>query len=166
MQVVVVEKQFCEIREELVFFKEYDSKVGKENEWLILEVNEFKMQFECFFFESKEVQIIMDVFKEVNVEFIVELDDVKQQFLDIKMNVKELGVVLDEKEKKKVEKMVKMMVGFDFGVDVFSDNEWFIVEVIEKFDVFYEQSVVGDYIVFDELKVFCVKMVEIQGIVC
>lgn len=65
----------------------------------------------------------MDGFKDVNLEFIVELDEFKQQMFDMKMSVKEISVVLDEKEKKKVEKMVKMFVGFDFSGDVFSDNE-------------------------------------------
>lgn len=159
------EKQLRETKEELSFLKEHDSKIGKENEKLMTEVNEFKMQLERLNFEGKEAQITMDALKEANSELTTELDDMKQQLLDAKMSAKETGAALDEKEKKKAEKMAKMMAGFELGTDVFSENERSIAETIKHIDSLLEQSTIGDHIAPDEFKALRAKMVETQGIV-
>lgn len=164
-QAAAAEKQLRETKDELAFLKEHDSKMGKENEKLTTEVNEFKMQLERLNFEGKEAQITMDALKEANSELTSELDDVKQQLLDAKMTAKESGAALDEKEKKKAEKMAAMMAGFDLGGDVFSENERSIGEAIAQLDVLFEQASVGDNIAPDEFKTLKEKMVETQGIV-
>lgn len=164
-QAATAEKHLRETKDELSYLKEHDSKIGKENEKLTSEVNEFKMQLERLNFEGKEAQITMDALKEANAELTTELDDVKQQFLDVKMSAKETGAALDEKEKKKAEKMAKMMAGFDLGGDVFSDNERSIAETIAQIDALYEQSAVGDHIAPDEFKSLRSRLVETQGIV-
>jgi kinesin family member 5 len=164
-QAATAEKQLRETKDELSYLKEHDSKVGKENEKLTSEVNEFKMQLERLNFEGKEAQITMDALKEANAELTTELDDVKQQLLDVKMSAKETGAALDEKEKKKAEKMAKMMAGFDLGGEVFSDNERSIGEAITQIDALYEQSSVGDHIAPDEFKALRARLVETQGIV-
>lgn len=164
-QAAAAEKQLRETKEELAYLKEHDSKVGKENEKLTTEVNEFKMQLERLNFEGKEAQITMDALKEANSELTSELDEVKQQLLDVKMSAKESGAALDEKEKKKAEKMAKMMAGFELGGDVFSDNERSIGEAITQIDALYEQSAVGDHIAPDEFKALRSRLVETQGIV-
>ncbi|KAH7149941.1 P-loop containing nucleoside triphosphate hydrolase protein [Dactylonectria estremocensis] len=164
-QAAAAEKHLRETKEELAYLKEHDSKVGKENEKLTTEVNEFKMQLERLTFESKEAQITMDALKEANAELTTELDEVKQQLLDVKMSAKESGAALDEKEKKKAEKMAKMMAGFDLGGDVFSENERYIAEAIEKVDTLHDQSAIGDNIAPDEFKALRSRLVETQGIV-
>ncbi|KAL7796609.1 P-loop containing nucleoside triphosphate hydrolase protein [Trichoderma ceciliae] len=164
-QAMTAEKQLRETKEELSYLKEHDSKIGKENEKLTTEVNEFKMQLERLNFEGKEALITMDALKEANSELTAELDDMKQQLLDAKMSAKETGAALDEKEKKKAEKMAKMMAGFELGTDVFSDNERSIAETIKHIDALLEQSTIGDNIAPDEFKALRAKMVETQGIV-
>ncbi|EQL03048.1 hypothetical protein G6O67_000735 [Ophiocordyceps sinensis] len=159
------EKQLRETKDEMVYLKEHDSKVGKENERLTSEFNEFKMQLERLTFESKEALITMDALKEANSELTMELDDAKQQLLDVKMSAKESGAAFDEKEKKKAEKMAKMMAGFDLGGDVFSENERSINEAIQRIDALHEQSSVGDNIAPDEFEALRAKLVETQGIV-
>jgi kinesin family member 5 len=163
--VAIAEKSLAESKEELTFIKEHDSKLGKENEKLTTEVNEAKMQLERLSFESKEAQISMDALKEANTELTSELDELKQQLLDVKMSAKETSAVLDEKEKKKAEKMAKMMAGFDLGGDVFSENEKAIALVIKQVEAFYEQSSSGDVIPADDLNELKAKLVETQGIV-
>ena len=164
-QATVAEKQLRETKEELAYLKDHDTKVGKENEKLTTETNEFKMQLERLNFESKEAQITMDALKEANSELTTELDEVKQQLMDVKMNSKETGAALDEKEKRKAEKMAKMMAGFDLGSDVFSDNEKSISDAIKQIDVLHEQSKIGDNIAPDEFQILRGKLVETQGIV-
>ncbi|KAI1365058.1 kinesin-domain-containing protein [Xylaria arbuscula] len=163
--VVAAEKTLQESKEELTFLKEHDSKVGKENERLTTEVNEAKMQLERLSFESKEAQITMDALKEANSELTSELDEVKQQLLDVKMNAKETSAVLDEKERKKAEKMAKMMAGFDLGSDVFSANEQSIASAIEQVEALYQQSYEGNPIPSEDLQEIKAKLVESQGIV-
>ncbi|KAJ2969193.1 hypothetical protein NQ176_g8800 [Zarea fungicola] len=164
-QAATAEKLLRETKEELAFLKEHDTKTGKENERLTTEVNEFKMQLERINFESKEAQITMDALKEANSELTTELDDVKQQLLDAKMSAKENGVAFDEKEKRKAEKMAKMMAGFDLGGDVFSENEKFIADAIKHIDTLHELSTVGDNIAPEEFQALKMKLVETQGIV-
>ncbi|KAH8597196.1 kinesin heavy chain [Bisporella sp. PMI_857] len=164
-QIAAVEKTIRETKEELTYLKERDGKTNRENEKLTGETNEFKMQLERLTFESKEAQITMDGLKEANAELTAELDEVKQQLLDVKMSAKETNAVLDEKEKKKAEKMAKMMAGFDLGGDVFSDNERSIKEVINQVDALHEQSSAGEAIAPDALEDIRARLLETQGIV-
>ena len=150
-QIAAVEKNLRDTKEEIRDLKERDSRTHRENEKLTTETNEFKMQLERLSFESKEAQITMDGLKEANAELTTELDEVKQQLLDVKMSAKETNAVLDEKEKKKAEKMAKMMAGFDLGGDVFSDNERSIKEVIDQVDALHVQSSAGEAIAPDAL---------------
>lgn len=159
------EKSLLESKDELTLLKDHDSKVGKENERLTTEVNEAKMQLERLTFESKEAQITMDALKEANTELTSELDEVKQQLLDVKMSAKETSAVLDEKERKKAEKMAKMMAGFDLGSDVFSANEQSIASAIEQVEALYQQSYEGNPVPSDDLQELKAKLVETQGIV-
>ncbi|CAK7266583.1 Kinesin heavy chain [Sporothrix epigloea] len=159
------EKQLAEAKEELRAVKEHDSKIGKDNERLTSDINEFKMQLERLMFEGKEAQITMDGLKEANSELTTELDELKQQLLDVKMSSKETTAVLDEKEKKKAEKMAKMMAGFDLGADVFSDQEKSIAEAIASVDALHEISSAGDLLPPDDLKALRAKLLETQGVV-
>lgn len=164
-QVATIERQLRETKEELVILKEHDAKLGKENERLTTESNEFKMQLERLAFENKEAQITMDGLKDANLELTAELDEVKQQMLDIKMSAKETSAVLDEKEKKKAEKMAKMLAGFDLSGDVFSENERAVADAIAQIDALHELSSTGDPIPPNELKALKEKLLETQGFV-
>ncbi|ERS95919.1 kinesin heavy chain [Sporothrix schenckii ATCC 58251] len=164
-QAALSEKQLAEAKEELQLVKEHDSKLGKDNERLTSDVNEFKMQLERLMFEGKEAQITMDGLKEANAELTTELDELKQQLLDVKMSAKETTAVLDEKEKKKAEKMAKMMAGFDLGADVFSDQEKTVADAIASVDALHALSSTGDPVPPDDLQALRAKLVETQGVV-
>ncbi|EGS21571.1 kinesin-like protein [Thermochaetoides thermophila DSM 1495] len=164
-QAATLEKQLRETKEELAALKEHDAKLGKDNERLISECNEIRMQLERLAFENKEAQITMDGLKDANAELTAELDELKQQMLDMKMSAKETSAALDEKEKKKAEKMAKMLAGFDLSGDVFSENERAVADAIAKVDSLYEISNTGDPIPPDELKTLREKLVQTQGIV-
>jgi len=160
-----IERQLREAKEELSLLKDHDGRLGKENEKLTSEANEVKMQLERLAFENKEAQITMDGLKDANSELTTELDEVKQQILDMKMSAKETNAVLDEKEKKKAEKMAKMMAGFDLTGDVFSENERSVADAIAQIDALYEISSTGDPIPPDDLKALKDKLLETQGFV-
>lgn len=160
-----IERQLREAREELATLKDHDSRLGKENDKLLSEAGEVKLQIERLAYENKEAQITMDGLKEANSELTAELDEVRRQILDMKMGAKETSAALDEKEKKKAEKMAKMMAGFDLSGDVFSENERSVADVIARVDSLYEMSSTGDPVPPDELKALKDKLLETQGFV-
>ncbi|KAJ5220553.1 hypothetical protein N7468_009757 [Penicillium chermesinum] len=146
-----VERSLREAREELKSIKGDAGRSGKDNERLNTEVNELRMQLEKVSYEGKEAAITMDGLREANAELTSELDEVKQQLLDVRMRAKETTAALDEKEKKKAEKMAKMMAGFDLGGDVFSDNERKLQDLIQRVDALHEISSAGEPIAPDDL---------------
>ena len=164
-QVSSAEKSLREAEEELRYLKEVSGRTGRENEHLSSEVNELKMQLERVAFESKEASITMDGLKEANSELTTELDEVKQNLLDMRMSAKETSVAFDEKEKKKAERMAKMMAGFDLGDEAFSDNESKIRGCIEHVDEMHRTSAAGEMVALDALLELKTRLVEAQGVV-
>ncbi|KAB8256327.1 P-loop containing nucleoside triphosphate hydrolase protein [Aspergillus pseudonomiae] len=160
-----VERGLREAREELRALKENSARSGKDNEKLNTEVNELRMQLEKVSYESKEAAITMDGLREANSELTTELDDVKQQLLDVRMKAKETSAALDEKEKKKAEKMAKMMAGFDLGGNVFSDNERKLQDLINRVDALHQVSEAGETIAPDDLLELRTSLAETQGFI-
>ncbi|EFR00458.1 kinesin heavy chain [Nannizzia gypsea CBS 118893] len=159
------EKDVQEKKEELKILKENTVRTGKDNEKLNAEVNELRMQLEKVSYESKEQSITMDTLKEANSELTAELDDLKQQLLDVRMRAKETSAALDEKDKKKAERMAKMMAGFDMKVDVFSENERKIRQLIERVDSLHATSSAGEAVSPEEFVELRGSLVEAQGVI-
>jgi kinesin family protein 5 len=155
------EQALVELRDQLVFLKEHDSRSSKENERLTGEVNELRMHLEKMSFEAKEDRISMDGLKEANQELTVELDEVKQHLLEARMSARENGAMMDEKEKLKKERMATMMAGFELGGELFSDNERSIRRVIEHIDALQDSETIDA----GELQELRRKLLETQGIV-
>ncbi|KAL1993189.1 hypothetical protein VTN49DRAFT_3138 [Thermomyces lanuginosus] len=160
-----IERSLQESKDELKSLKETASKTGKDNEKLQTEVNELRMQLEKVSFESKEASITIDSLKEANSELTAELDEVKQQLLDARMKAKETSAALDEKDRKKAERMAKMMAGFDLGVNVFSDNERKIQRLIERVDSLHKTASAGEAVAPDEFSELRASLLETQGFV-
>lgn len=159
------EKDLIEKKEELKFLKENTIRTGKDNEKLNAEVNELRMQLEKVSYESKEASITMDTLKEANAELTAELDELKQQLLDVRMSARETSAALDEKDKKKAERMAKMMAGFDLGMNVFSDNERKIQNLVNRVEALQASNAAGDPIAADDLAEFRASLIEAQGFV-
>lgn len=163
--IVNVERSLREAREELKSMKGDAGRSGKDNDRLNTEVNELRMQLEKVSYEGKEAAITMDGLREANSELTSELDEVKQQLLDVRMRAKETTAALDEKEKKKSEKMAKMMAGFDLGGDVFSDNERKLQDLIQRVDALHEVSSAGETIAPDDVLELRTSLLETQGFI-
>lgn len=164
-QLVNMEQSLREAREELRSLKENAARTTKDNDKLNADVNEFRMQLEKVSYESKEASITMDSLREANSELTAELDDVKQQLLDVRMKAKETTAALDEKEKKKAEKMAKMMAGFDLGGEVFSDNERKLQDLIQRVDSLHQVSEAGETIAPDDILDLRTNLLEAQGFI-
>lgn len=163
--IVNVERGLREAREELRGLKENSARSGKDNDKLNTEVNELRMQLEKVSYESKEAAITMDSLREANSELTTELDEVKQQLLDVRMKAKETTAALDEKEKKKAEKMAKMMAGFDLGGEVFSDNERKLQDLIQRVDSLHQVSETGEVVAPDDILELRASLLETQGFI-
>ena len=114
-QAANAERALQEAREELKSYKEGALRTTKDNEVMQDKFNKTQMELQKLSFQSKEDTITMDSLKEANTELESELVTVKQNLLDMKMSAKETTAVLDEKDRKKQEKMAKMLAGFDLG---------------------------------------------------
>lgn len=163
--IATVERNLREAREELKGLKENSARSGKDNDKLNTEINELRMQLEKVSYEGKEASITMDSLREANGELTAELDDVKQQLLDMRMKAKETTAALDEKEKKKAEKMAKMMAGFNLGGDVFSDNERKLQDLISRVDSLRSVSEAGETIAPDDILELRASLLETQGFI-
>jgi kinesin family member 5 len=116
-QAANAERSLKEAREELRSYKEGSLRRTKENEVMQDKLNKTQMELQKLSFQSKEDTITMDSLKDANGELESELQSVKQQLLDLKMSAKETNAVLDEKDRKKQERMAKMLAGFDLGTE-------------------------------------------------
>ncbi|KAI9658010.1 MAG: Kinesin heavy chain [Bathelium mastoideum] len=159
------ERNLDDAKRDLTGFKENNVKTGRDNERLVSETNDLRMQIEKINFETKEAGITMDGLKEANAELTAELDEVKQQLLDARMSARENGVALDEKERKKAERMAEMMAGFDLGGEVFSDNERSVKEVIDRLDRLREAMAAGEQVSPDEILKLKDRLLQTQTIV-
>lgn len=160
-----VERSLQETKEENKTVKEAAMQRGRDNEKLNTELNELRMQLEKVSFEGKEASITMDSLKEANAELTAELDEVKQQLFDARMRAKETSAALDEKDRRKAERMAKMMAEFDLGVNVFSDNERKIQQLIEQVDSLHNTSASGEAVAPDEFLDLRTSLLETQGFV-
>lgn len=163
--IATIETSLREAREELRGLKENSARSGKDNDKLNTEINELRMQLEKVSYEGKEASITMDSLREANGELTAELDDVKQQLLDVRMKAKETTAALDEKEKKKAEKMAKMMAGFNLGGEVFSDNERKLQDLIQRIDSLHNVSEAGETIAPDDILELRASVLETQGFI-
>lgn len=164
-QAANAEKVLAEVKEELTNLRSTVSRTVRENESMAEQLNRAQMDLQKVSFQSKEDHITMDSLKEANSELENELVSVKQQLLDVRMSAKETSAVLDEKERKKQERMAKMMAGFDFGPDIFSENERKMQDLIRQVDSLHEISSAGEAIAPDELRHIKAQLVESQGFI-
>lgn len=164
-QIAKIEAELAAKKEEARMLKEGNARSSKENDRLGAEVNELRMQLEKVSYESKEASITMDTLKDANAELSSELDGLRQQLLDVRMSAKQTSAALDEKEKKKTERMAKMMAGFDLGINVFSENERKIQQLVERVDTLHATADSGEMIAPDEFVDLRAALIETKGIV-
>lgn len=164
-QAANAEKALAEAREELSTLKVNLSRTVKDSESMNELLNRTQMDFQKLSFQNKEDHITLDSLKDANGEMEAELDAVKQQLLDMKMSARETSAALDEKDRKRQERMAEMMAGFNFGPDLFSDNERKIQDLIQQVDALHETSSAGEAIAPDELRLIKARLLESQGFI-
>ena len=164
-QIANAERGLQEAKDELRTLKDGSIRMSKENESMTDRLNKAEMELQKILFQSKEDTITMDSLKEANSELEGDLVLVKQQLLDVRMSARETSAVLDEKDRKKQERMAKMMAGFDVGSDAFSENEQKIQNMIEHMDSLHETAASGNVVAPDAFVDLKARLVESQGFV-
>ncbi|KAI9672879.1 MAG: Kinesin heavy chain [Trizodia sp. TS-e1964] len=162
--VATAESRLQEVVKDLKAIREQEQRTLRDSERLNGEVSEIRMQLEKVSFESREAYITIDGLKEANLELTNELDELKQQMLDVKMSAKETSESFDEKEKKKQERMAKMMASFDLSGDVFNHNNKTIYQAIHEVDVVLGKISSGESVESEQLLRLRSSLIDAQGI--
>ncbi|KAF8628371.1 hypothetical protein AX15_003901 [Amanita polypyramis BW_CC] len=105
------EKLVKELKEELVFIKEQEAAINKENKTMSSSLNELRLQVERLTYDSKEGLISIDILKEQNHDLKDELEKLKTALADTEAAKPDASQ--EDKEKRKQEKMALMMAEFD-----------------------------------------------------
>jgi kinesin family member 5 len=164
-QAAIAERSLQEVREELRSLKEGAARTNKENEILGDKLNKTQMELQKLSFQGREDSITMDSLKEANSELETELASIKQQLLDVKMSARETSAVLDEKDRKKQERMAKMLAGFDLGNTIFSDNERKMQEILDQVELMQAAIASGEVLPPESFSDLKARLVESQGFI-
>lgn len=164
-QAANAERQLAETKEELAALRTTMSRNAKDKDSMAEQLNRAQMDLQKLSFQSKEDHITMDSLKEANSELENELISVKQQLLDVRINARETSAIMDDKHRKKQERMVKMMAGFDLGSELFSDGERRMQDLIRHVDSLQETSLAGEAIAPDDLGQIKAQLLESQGFI-
>lgn len=128
-----VEEALRTARDELGFYREQEATLGKENKTISSELNEVKLQLERVNYEHREAGITMDILKEQNNDLTQEIEELRK---GLTTSAKEAGAGEDpsheEKQRKKSERMAKMMA--DFNAGIVSEKEEQIRASLAKLD--------------------------------
>jgi kinesin family protein 5 len=164
-QAANAERSLQAAREELKSYKEGAVRTAKDNEVVTDRLNKTELELQKLSYQSKEDAITMESLKDANSELEAELISVKQQLLELKMSAKETTAALDEKDRKKKEKMAKMMAGFDLGDSAFSDNEHRMRDMLNQVESLHAASLNGEKVSTDVLEDLRTKLLESRSLV-
>ncbi len=164
-QAANAERSLQELREELKSYKEGALRTTKDNEAMADRLNKTELDLQKLSYQSKEDAITMEGLKDANAELEAELISVKQQLLELKMSAKETTAALDEKDRKKKEKMAKMMAGFDLGDNAFSENEARMRDMLDQVESLHAASLSGEKVSSEVLDDLRTKLLESRDLV-
>ncbi|KAN0061730.1 hypothetical protein ACQY0O_005722 [Thecaphora frezii] len=124
------QKQHREVLLELTTCKESEAALSTENKVLMSKLTETEMQLDRVTFELKEVTITIDMLKEQNHDLSNEVEELRKSLTDTARTAKDPSQ--EGKERKKAEKMAKMMA--DFNAGIVSEKEEQIRETLSKLE--------------------------------
>lgn len=137
---VAARKLIEELKEELVFLKEQEGSLSKENKTMSGQLNELRLQVERLDYDNKESIITIDILKEQNQDGKNELEELKKTIGDLKTAQKDASA--EDKEKRKQEKMALMMAKFD-AQGTFSEKDEQLRQILAKLDAVENDAAVS-----------------------
>jgi len=161
-QAANAERALQELRDELRSYRENQARISKENETFTDRLNKAQMELQKLSFERGDERIEMDRLRNDNDELDRDLHSLQQELLSIKMSTKETTAVLEEKDKKKQERMAKMLAGFDLSNDAFSENERRMQGMLDQVDNLERAQSAGQPLSSDVLASLKAKIMESQ----
>ncbi|EST09007.1 Kinesin, motor domain protein [Kalmanozyma brasiliensis GHG001] len=124
------ESALREATQELGFYREQEATLSRDNKSMTSEINEIKLQLERVTYEHKDATITLDILKEQNKDLSAELEELRKSLADTAKTVKDPSQ--EGKERKKAERMAKMMADFNQGI--VSEKEEQIRETLSKLE--------------------------------
>lgn len=119
-----------EATQELAFYREQEATLSKDNKSMTSEINEIKLQLERVTYEHKDATITLDILKEQNKDLSTELEELRKSLAETAKSVKDPSQ--EGKERKKAERMAKMMADFNQGI--VSEKEEQIRDTLSKLE--------------------------------
>ncbi|KAJ1020485.1 hypothetical protein NDA13_005802 [Ustilago tritici] len=119
-----------EATQELAFYREQEATLSKDNKSMTSEINEIKLQLERVTYEHKDATITLDILKEQNKDLSTELEELRKSLADTAKSVRDPSQ--EGKERKKAERMAKMMADFNQGI--VSEKEEQIRDTLSKLE--------------------------------
>ncbi|KAK5954323.1 hypothetical protein OHC33_004896 [Knufia fluminis] len=163
-QAANAERALQELKDELRSYRENQARISKENETATDRLNKAQMELQKLSFERGDEKIEMERLRNDNDELDRDLHNLQQELLSIKMSSKETTAVLEEKDKKKQERMAKMLAGFDLGNDAFSENERRMQDMLDQVDDLEQAQSNGQPLSSDVLASLKAKIMESQAL--
>ncbi|SAM83995.1 probable Kinesin-1 motor protein [Ustilago bromivora] len=119
-----------EATQELAFYREQEATLSKDNKSMTSEINDIKLQLERVTYEHKDATITLDILKEQNKDLSTELEELRKSLADTAKSVRDPSQ--EGKERKKAERMAKMMADFNQGI--VSEKEEQIRDTLSKLE--------------------------------
>lgn len=133
-QAANAERSLHELKEELRQYRDSQARMSKENDSVQDVLNKAQMELQKLSFQRSDDTIEMERLKADNDELDQELHKTRQELLTLKMSAKETTAALDEKDKKKAERMAKMLAPFDLGNESSSENDRRMQEMLDQLE--------------------------------
>lgn len=161
-QAANAERSVQEMKEELRQYRDSQARLSKENDAIQDNLNKVQMELQKLSFQRSDDTIEMERLKADNDELDQELHKARQELLALKMSAKETTAALEEKDKKKAERMAKMLAPFDLGNDSFSENDRRLQEILDQIEILEEGTANGQSIPANVLADLKAKVLESQ----
>lgn len=159
-QAANAERSLQELKDELRQYRDSQARMSKENETFQDTLNKAQMELQKLSFQRSDDTIEMERLKADNDELDQELHKTRQELLTIRMSAKETTAALDEKDKKKAERMAKMLAPFDLGNDSFTANDRRMQEMLEQVEHLERMTASGEPVPADVLASLKTRLLE------
>ncbi|KAJ9663973.1 hypothetical protein H2198_000476 [Neophaeococcomyces mojaviensis] len=163
-QAANAERALQEVKDELRTYRENHTRISKENETITDSLNKTKMELQKLDFQRRDEIIEMERLRTDNDELDRNVHNLQSELLSLKMSAKETGAVMEEKDKKKQERMAKIMAEYHINDGAFSENERRTQDMLDQVDKLEQATLSGQNLPVELLASLKANIVESQSV--
>lgn len=131
-QAAAAERALQELKDEMRSYRESQTRIKQETETVTDQLNKAQMELQKITFERDDEKIELTQLREDVKEKSRDLANVQNELIELKKSASGMTAVLDDKDRKKQERMAKMLAGFNLGNEAFSENEQRMQDMLEQ----------------------------------